>query len=1044
MRMPAGRRRSQEGFRNPSEGRRDAGALNGRRSAVAAAENRLASLAAFSSGERFSVPDQPKSILYIRPDTIGDLVIFSSALNQLLAAWPDARHILLVRPGYEALAPLFPPALIWKTVAINPFSQKPSEARELLASTLAELRDVQPDMVVAATLNRTWLEVAIAAHFPHARRISLGRSEVDPLFANLLKLDYGVDAASAFSETVAIEECDLDWSNNHRLVEHLLGAATARRLPTISVPETAHREAAATLAELGVGSSPFGAVFVGGLANVPIKAWPEEHFGAVITWLQRAQGITPLLMAHESEADWVRRVAAAAVRAGATEPRVWLGRGRELALLAGMLQRARLYVGHDTGAMHIAAAVGTPVVAIFGGGHWPRFRPVGRQTISVVEPLPCFGCGWDCRFGNAPCVKVITPADVQAALDRVIPAGGAEFNEVLETRNVSAQARDFIAAVSPRYAQLQADRLERQHRIEGLKREADTKDSEIASLKRETNGKDAEIASLKAAANTKDSEIRSLKTAADVKDDEIAALKSAAEARKAEMESIKAELEDECAQKDREIAGLKAEANTKDAEIAGLKDVCNQREQLIIQQDQHIKNFQATVAQLQKDVADKDRHIANLDTEMRRLSGILAKLPADAEQWSKIFHDQNVHIQNIENILAARDREIAALRDSNNNYAAGYGALEQVKYYGKLLAEKETVIQNLHRACVEREAVIKQLALDVAGPLGRMNKFWYATKKHWELKYWVPFNDWLFKKVVEDYWMQIGILQHYEPRPLKWDKFPKPSLPENKLPKIGIVTPSYGQATFIESTILSVLNQKYPKLHYVVQDGGSKDASPQIIAKYADRLHHWESVKDKGQADAIRKGFTHLDGALGPNDLMAWLNSDDFVAPRALRFVAEYFARHPDVDVVYGHRIIINGEDREVGRWIMPKHDPKTLEWIDYVPQETLFWRKRIWDRVGGIDPSFQFALDWDLLARFQQANAKVVRLPYFLGCFRIHREQKTSQQIHTVGNEEMIKIRSRFHGDRHSDFETINRFARKARFTGALTARLAALGIRY
>jgi hypothetical protein len=98
---------------------------------------------------------------------------------------------------------------------------------------------------------------------------------------------------------------------------------------------------------------------------------------------------------------------------------------------------------------------------------------------------------------------------------------------------------------------------------------------------------------------------------------------------------------------------------------------------------------------------------------------------------------------------------------------------------------------------------------------------------------------------------------------------------------------------------------------------------------------------------------------------MAWFNSDDLVAPRALGS-SPVFRAHPDVDVVYGHRIIIDDADREIGRWIMPRHEPASIEWIDYVPQETLFWRKRAWDLAGGIDPSFQFALDWDLLARFQ------------------------------------------------------------------------------
>jgi glycosyltransferase involved in cell wall biosynthesis len=280
---------------------------------------------------------------------------------------------------------------------------------------------------------------------------------------------------------------------------------------------------------------------------------------------------------------------------------------------------------------------------------------------------------------------------------------------------------------------------------------------------------------------------------------------------------------------------------------------------------------------------------------------------------------------------------------------------------------------------------------------------------------------------------------------LKWDeRLPGPRLADASLPQVAIVTPSYGQERFIERTLRSIIDQVYPKLAYVVQDGGSADRSAEIIATYADRLRHWESIKDRGQADAIHRGFSHLTASLGPNDIMAWVNSDDLLAPGSLRFVAEYFTTHPDVDVLYGHRIIIDDDDRDIGRWIMPRHNPRTLEWIDYVPQETLFWRKRAWDIAGGIDPSFQFALDWDLLARFQQAGCRMVRVPYFLGAFRVHAEQKTSQAIHTTGADEMRRIRTRFHGERQDDFDTINRHARHARFWGALTARLHEVGLRW
>ena len=1007
------------------------------------------------------MPASPQSIVYLRPDTIGDLVIFSSALAQLQEAWPQARHTLVVRPGYESLAPLFPSSLHWQVARINPFTQKPSECRTELDALLGQLEQLKPDVIVAGTVNRTWLELAVAAHFPKARRVALGDRAVDPLFAAVLRLEFGLETEKAFNEIVALDERARDWENNHRLADQLVGRKLSRPAPHVDVPASVVSQAERIMAEKKLPANGWVAVFPAGLANVPIKAWPMERFAELILWLQRERKSPLLLLGHVSEASLLSKVADGVIRLGGSQPAIWLGRDGEVPLLAALLRSAAFYVGHDTGAMHLAAAVGRPVVGIFGGGHWPRFRPMGRQTVSIVQPLPCFGCNWDCHFGDAPCVKTLTVADVRTGVERILAAGDAAIDEVVEARNLPDSTLQLIAAATPRYRELQRDRLDRQHRIEELKRETDIKDAEIVSLKNESNIKDTEIASLK--------------QETDLKDQEMADLKKAAEERKTEMEAIKAELEEECADKDKEIAELKAEADTKDAEIAALKQVCNERETLIFTQSDHIKNFQKMVAELHAVVADKDRHIAHLTSESEiartataaRETELAPKLqrldqleeffrrlpePENAERIARDFAAKDVHIRNLEALVANREQGLeqvkAALHERERsvaNYAAGLAALEGSKYYGRLLAEKEAAIQTLHQACVEREIVIQQLALAATGFGPRLAKLAQATHAHWRLKIWTPFNAWLFKKAVEDYWMQIGVLRHYEPRPLVWDKLPKPRLPVERLPQIGLVTPSYGQPAFIESTLLSVLNQDYPKLRYVVQDGGSKDASPAIIARHAARLAHWESVSDQGQADAVRKGFAHLEGQLAPDDLMAWLNSDDFIAPRALRYVAEYFATHPEVDCVYGHRIIIDPEDRDIGRWIMPPHEARSLEWIDYVPQETMFWRKRAWDLVGGVDTSFQFALDWDLLARFTQAQLCIIRLPYFLGCFRVHQAQKTSAAIHTTGADEMARVRTRFHGpENQADSEKINTWARRIRFRGALTARLHALGVRW
>lgn len=247
----------------------------------------------------------------------------------------------------------------------------------------------------------------------------------------------------------------------------------------------------------------------------------------------------------------------------------------------------------------------------------------------------------------------------------------------------------------------------------------------------------------------------------------------------------------------------------------------------------------------------------------------------------------------------------------------------------------------------------------------------------------------------------------YSPRPLRCIQPQNPvSIPRNP-PVISVVIPSFNQAIFLERTIQSLVTQRYPRLELVVVDGGSTDGSMEIIEKYSSRLAWWCSEPDRGQTQALNKGFAHTTG-----DIMAWLNSDDCLAPGTLARVAEYFAGHSDVDAVYGHRILIDEDDRDIGRWILPPHDDRVLSWADFIPQETVFWRRCLWKNVGGkLDKGFGFAMDWELLLRFRASGAKIVRLPYFMGFFRIHSEQKTSAKIQEIGFSEMQMLRKRYLG---------------------------------
>ena len=275
--------------------------------------------------------------------------------------------------------------------------------------------------------------------------------------------------------------------------------------------------------------------------------------------------------------------------------------------------------------------------------------------------------------------------------------------------------------------------------------------------------------------------------------------------------------------------------------------------------------------------------------------------------------------------------------------------------------------------------------------------------------------DWLREKKKPKLWRLI----HYPPRQLAPPRLHLRLYPATEPLSISIVTPSLNQGCFIGRTIESILDQGYRRLEYVVQDGGSCDETPRVLAAYSGRLTQVFGP-DAGQADAVNRAFRLTSG-----EIMAYINADDMLAAGALHYVAQYFSRHPDVDAIYAHRITIDKNDREVGRWILPPHSDDALLWADFVPQETLFWRRSLWRRVGEFDVTFQFALDWDFLLRCVAAKARIVRLPRFISFFRVHERQKTTTLLSTVGKEEMERLHRRYLGRVPSPVEISRRLRR-------------------
>lgn len=207
----------------------------------------------------------------------------------------------------------------------------------------------------------------------------------------------------------------------------------------------------------------------------------------------------------------------------------------------------------------------------------------------------------------------------------------------------------------------------------------------------------------------------------------------------------------------------------------------------------------------------------------------------------------------------------------------------------------------------------------------------------------------------------------------------------NRLPLVSIVTPSFNQASFLEATICSVLEQDYPNLEYYVMDGGSTDGSLAIIQKYANRLAGWVCDPDKGQTDAINKGFARARG-----EVFAWLNSDDMYEPSAVTAAVEFLQQHQDVGLVYGDANFIDEQGRIIGHFPAAQTDYRHLRrGYVHIPQQAAFFRASLWHDVGPLDPSFYFAMDYDLWVRLS-ARASVQYVPQTWANFRLHTRGKT------------------------------------------------------
>ena len=222
------------------------------------------------------------------------------------------------------------------------------------------------------------------------------------------------------------------------------------------------------------------------------------------------------------------------------------------------------------------------------------------------------------------------------------------------------------------------------------------------------------------------------------------------------------------------------------------------------------------------------------------------------------------------------------------------------------------------------------------------------------------------------------------------------------LPTISIVTPSYNQAEFLERTIRSVLDQKYPKLEYIIIDGGSTDGSVDIIRKYAEQLAYWVSEPDRGQAHAINKGLQRATG-----DWLAWQNSDDVFLPGAFHQLALASEKFPHASLMIGNMNLIDRDDNLLRdmKYVKPTYASLLAEGM-VLTNQAAFWRRSLHAELGYLNEDFDCSFDFEWFLRVLHGGRSAEHVNAAWGALRLHEETKTSNR-QKVFDEEYKRIRA-------------------------------------
>lgn len=357
-------------------------------------------------------------------DTLGDLTLRQPLFAAVLDAGFDVT--VVVREAYAPLVPFLDERLRTLATDVDPY-RPTDDAAARIEGLRARVEAAAPDLLVVTAYSRTHVDEWLLRRTRGPRRAAFDHPASPAVLATLQELlpELDLTAPVTVEVAVAVGETEHEVEKNRALAAALVGHPLPAAEPRLAIEDAARARAGAHLRRLGLTPGRFVLGCPGGTANNASKGWPPDAYAAVVVHLHERHGLPVLLTGLAGEAARMDEIARRAADRDVPVAR-HVGDAADLPLLLGLIAESRLYLGSDTGPMHFAGALDVPVVALFGGGHWPRFLPRARRSFVATQELPCFRCHWDCFLSEPACLTGVRTDVVTDGIDWILGGGPDE------------------------------------------------------------------------------------------------------------------------------------------------------------------------------------------------------------------------------------------------------------------------------------------------------------------------------------------------------------------------------------------------------------------------------------------------------------------------------------------------------------------------------------------------------------------------------------------------------------------------------------------